>query len=265
MSDQQPLETGGLKTGELTTGGLVTTEIFAHQTKPPTPNEIIRPQERQPIRVDEVERIAAMICARMLTDPSRLVQDHRHRPQVAISNAPRGSVRAPAVLHPFRVKKRVTPESDPVTYDRIVYGNSQLLTSLAPIDIISPSGLAVDDESPTDAGWKLFIANDLIWLEATVDGGVIEYAAIKSYGAGDDWPVFDYGAGSAQCAVEWTGTGTSGDPFVQTIARAVIARSFVDANSVPQIVQVAYSDFIAVDYDIDGKIMKVLQPFAGGL
>lgn len=169
------------------------------------------------------------------------------------------------IRHPFLVTKRPNPTT-PGSFDRIVAFDSQLLTSIAKLTQATVSGLADDFEpTPTDSGWINLDAEDRIWLEVgfTPSGAVAVPSSwdIKSYGNGDDWDAF--AAVGGQSLVEWSGDGSGGDPFIQTIARCVIARAPGDANGVPQIVQVVHSDLWLIDANIDGKVVKILVESGG--
>lgn len=201
---------------------------------------------------------------------------------VAVTNADIGEPAQPQLLarneggvfsavstaYPFKVTTRITPDSDPATLDRIVEFDSKLLTLLSPITEATITGLAEEPEPAVDdTGWELFIPDDTIWLEVGFTAGVASSWEIKSLGAGDTWADFDPGSGAAQCLVEWDGDGTSGDPYVTTKTRAVIARGPTDGGdpAQPRLVQVAHTDFILSLWDVDGKALYVLHPHSGGV
>ena len=183
-------------------------------------------------------------------------------PSTKFSGAAPSAV-ASVAAHAFKISTQTTPASGPPTVDRIVELRSKLLKALAPLATMTITGLGtVDEPSAEDGGWALLIANDLIWLEVDCDAaGEPASAAIKSYGAGDEWPAFEGG----QSLVEWTGSGTFEDPFVQTKARAVIARAPADGTGAPRLVQVLQSDLMLVRYAVDGKVLYILEPFNGAV
>lgn len=182
---------------------------------------------------------------------------------ISIKTAGDGSgVSGEVVRFPFSVTVRQDPDSDPATFQRIVSVHSRLLIEIAPITTVIIEGLAeLDEPEDEDPEWKPFIPNDVIWLEVGFDDGEPDTYKIKSLGAGDEWEDFDFG----KSLIEFSGDGSAGNPFVQTIARAVIARgpSNNEDPEQPIFVQVAYTDFLMVDYDANGKIMKMLIPISG--
>lgn len=181
---------------------------------------------------------------------------------VADAPAQGGAETQAEVIHfPFKVTIRVTPESDPATYDRIVEFDSKLITSLAPVTYATITGLAEENEpAEDDTGWELFIEDDEIWLEVGFTSGEPSSWAIKSLGAGDTWPNFDPGAGSAKCEVEWSGSGTGASPYLTTKSRIVIARTFTDSADAVQLVQCVHGDLILTRWDVDGKNLYVIHP-----
>lgn len=186
-------------------------------------------------------------------------------PQAGAKPMPGGAAAAAEKHHAFRVRLQTAPGSDPPVYQRSVEYRSKLLTGLAPVTAVAITGLAtVDEPDVDDAGWAAVIPNDLIWLEVGFNtSGVPNAYNIRSYGAGDGWNSFTPVGG--QSLVEWSGAGTSEDPFKQTKSRAVLARVIADGDGNPRLIQVAHLDFILTSWNVSGKVMQVLEPFAGGV
>lgn len=158
--------------------------------------------------------------------------------------------------HPFKVTTRVTTSGSA----RIVEFQSHLLVTIMPINTVSVSGLASEDVPESDdTGWKTLLDDDTVWLETGFTAGVPTSYAIKSFGAGDVWDDFEGG----KSLVEWEGADTVESPLQQTKARAIIFRTISQVDGSVRHIQVAHTNFLLITIDVDGKLLKVLQPFCG--
>jgi hypothetical protein len=132
--------------------------------------------------------------------------------------------------HPWKVSVRPKADAEG-EFEAMVNSNSYLLQSLQPDD----------DQTVTDLGtWFDFIANDVIWIEITIDAGEITGASIDSYGQGDS--TFDPTADAYTSGAFVEDDG--GSPLSQTKARMIIAYSVPDGDGNPTLTQVAFNHVV---------------------